>query len=46
MLIGHKGDGFSRGGSAFEEGVSEKVCEFRASLHLSLPQPRGLTKAK
>ena len=23
----------------FEEGASEKLCEFRAALHLSLPWP-------
>lgn len=36
----------NRGGSAFEEGQNEKVCEFRAALNLSLPQTCSLTKAK
>lgn len=41
-----KGDGLNKADTTFQERLVEKVCEFRASLHLSPPQPRGLTKAK
>lgn len=41
-----KGDGLNKEDTTFQEGLVKKVCEFRAVLHLSLPQPHGLTKAK
>lgn len=41
-----KGDGLNKEDTTSQERLVEKVCEFRASPHLSPPQPRGLTKAK
>lgn len=37
VLTGYKRNGLNEAGSTFQESGSEKVCEFRAALHLSLP---------